>query len=147
VEYLSGNGIENMIQELLWSYRQLFLPDVDSDNTSAADYAKYARESEQAWSALDAAFRHRREFNQAMLQDMSEGALEKVQDKLVEWTREITWPKGDEGAPDGVWQSTAKTAEECCEKTSVFMQDRYWPFTKIIRLASRHHPSLRRLVG
>lgn len=131
VEYLNQIGIENMIKELLWSYRQLFLPGVESDATSEADYARYTRESDQAWSALEAAFSHRSEFKRESLQDMSDGSLEKIQEQLIGWVRDIQWPSGGDA---GFWKSTATTADECCEKTNVFMQDRFWPFTKIIRL-------------
>ncbi|KAH8202846.1 hypothetical protein TruAng_003009 [Truncatella angustata] len=131
VEYLKQDGIENMVKELLWSYRQLFLPGVESDATSEADYARYTRESDQAWSALEAAFSHRSEFKKELLQDMSEGSLEKIQELLVGWAREIKWPSTDDA---GFWKSTATSADECCEKTNIFMQDRYWPFTKIIRI-------------
>lgn len=88
------------------------------------------RQSEQAWSALHAAFKHKRQFTQRFAQDMSDGALERITDQLIEWSREIEWPTG--GA-DGFWTSTAQTAEECVEQTKLFMQDKFWPFTKIIR--------------
>ncbi len=130
VEYLSAVEIEYMVKELLWSYRQLFLPGVESDATSEADYARYVRESEQAWSALEAAFKHRRQFGPEFLQDMSEGALERIGGQLIAWTRDMEWPGGGDAR---LWRSTANTAEECSEKTSLFMRDRYWPFTKIIR--------------
>ncbi len=130
VEYLSASEIETVVKELLWSYRRLYLPDVESDETSAQDYARYERESLQAWSALEAAFKHKPEFDQHRLRDMSDGALERITSQLTEWSREIRWP---EGGDNGTWRSTAETAEECCEKTGLFMADRYWPFTKIIR--------------
>jgi len=133
VKYLSKRRIAELIKELLWSYRQLFLPGVESDSTSEADYSRCVRESELAWSALDAAFKHKPEFNKEMLQDMSEGALEKVQETLIAWTRDIPWPRGDDDTPTGRWRTTAESASECQEKTNVFVQDRCWPFTKIIR--------------
>ena len=125
-----------MIRELLWSYRQLFLLGVDSDETPETDYKRYLRESDQAWSALEAAFRHRPEFSREMLQDTSKSARKRIEDRLIEWTQDITWPMGNNNSPEGIWRSTAKTAGECSEKTSVFLQDRYWPFTKIIRFAT-----------
>ncbi|RYP86399.1 hypothetical protein DL770_004904 [Monosporascus sp. CRB-9-2] len=131
VEYLAKDEIAEMVRELLWSYRQLFLPGVESDATSAADYARYTRESEQAWSALEAAFQHQSRFSKEMLRDMSEGALERIQGQLIAWTNDMEWPDGGEA---GYWRSTASNAEECREKTGLFMQDRYWPFTKIIRV-------------
>ncbi|CEI60224.1 unnamed protein product [Fusarium venenatum] len=131
VEYLSTPEIRELIKELLWSYRQLFLPGVESDKTSEQDYNNYMRESEQAWSALHAAFKHKRQFTQRMAQDMSEGALERITDQLIKWTEEIEWPAG---GVDGFWTSTAQTADECVEQTKFFMQDKFWPFTKIIRV-------------
>ncbi|RYP02574.1 hypothetical protein DL764_005748 [Monosporascus ibericus] len=131
VEYLARDEIADMVRELLWSYRQLFLPGVESDTTSAADYARYTRESEQAWSALEAAFKHQSRFSKEMLRDMSEGALERIQYQLIAWTNDMEWPEGGEA---GCWRSTASNAEECREKTGLFMGDRYWPFTKIIRV-------------
>ena len=130
IEYLSDTEIDELIKELVWNYRQLFLPEIEEDKVDAKDYMRYQRESEQAWSALEAAFKHQRSFKKELLSDRSDGAVERVTDQLISWTKDIDWP---EGAQEGIWKSTANTAYECCEKTSTFMQDRYWPFTKIIR--------------
>jgi hypothetical protein len=130
VEYLTNAEIEEQIKELLWKYRQIFLPGVREDEVNARDYVRYERESEQAWSALEAAFDHRSEFSAQNLQDMTEGALESMTQKLIDWSKELQWPDGGE---NGRWVSTASNAEECCEKTNMFMQDQFWPFTKIIR--------------
>jgi hypothetical protein len=127
---LSSSEVAELIKELVWNYRQLFLPEVEEDKVDAKDYARYQRESEQAWSALDAAFRHQKLFQKEWLSDMSEGALERATDRLIQWAKEIEWP---EGGNNGMWKSAADNAEECCEKTSIFMQDRFWPFTKVIR--------------
>jgi hypothetical protein len=130
VEYLSNPEIEELIRELLWKYRQFYLPEIEEDKVDAKDYARYQRESEHAWSALEAAFKHQILFKSEFLKDMSEGALERITQQLIQWTRELDWP---EGGNTGTWKSSANTAEDCCEKTSVFMKDRFWPFTKIIR--------------
>jgi hypothetical protein len=130
VEYLSTSEIEDLIKELLWNYRQIFLPEIEEDKVDAKDYARYQRESEQAWSALEAGFKHQRGFSRRWLSDTAQGSLEKVTDQLIQWTHELHWP---DGADSGTWKTTATTAEECCEMTSIFMQDRFWPFTKIIR--------------
>ncbi|KAH6623816.1 hypothetical protein F5144DRAFT_584407 [Chaetomium tenue] len=130
VEHLSAQAIEDVIGELVWNYRQLYLPSIVAEGPSGSDYARCQRESDQAWSAMEAAFGHHQAFTEEMLQDMSDGALERVTEQLVAWSRELEWP----GGADGFWRSTAENAEECVEKTSVFMQDRYWPFTKVIRV-------------
>jgi hypothetical protein len=130
VEYLSNPEIEELLKELLWKYRQTLLPEINQDSVDAQDYTRYLRESAQALSALEAAFKHQSQFSEGFLSDMSEGALERISQQLIQWTNELVWP---EGGNSGRWTSTASTAEECCEKTSVFMNDRFWPFTKIIR--------------
>ncbi|TVY75935.1 hypothetical protein LSUE1_G004583, partial [Lachnellula suecica] len=131
VEYLSIVEIENLIKELLWNYRQLYLPGVEEDSTDPKDYARFQRESEQAWSALEAGFQHQKGFNKQLIGDMTDGGLEKATEKLIRWARDLDWPDGE---ASGLWKATADDAEECCEMTSVFMQDRFWPFTKIIRV-------------
>lgn len=120
-----------MVAELLWSYRKLYL---DTTNyLTPEDYQKVQAESQQAWSALKAAFEHRESFSRELLIDSTEGALERVTQQLVNWAKELEWP---EDGDSGIWKSTAENAEECCEKTSLFMASRLWPFTKIIRYQS-----------
>ncbi|KAH8897592.1 hypothetical protein GQ53DRAFT_637825 [Thozetella sp. PMI_491] len=137
-EFLTKAEIEDMIKELLWNYRQLFLPGVESDTTPEADYARYARESELAWSTLEVAFKHRPEFNRKILEDMSEGALARIEKMALGWASDIQWPRspGTAETRPGLWQETAETVEECHSKTELFTQDQYWPFTKIIRQVS-----------
>ena len=137
VDYHSKSEIQEHIKELLWNYRRIFLPGaVELKNkkvkteSEIKDYIQYERESEQAWSALEAAFKHRREFSRTFLSDMSDGALERTTNTLVQWTESIQWP----GASTvGRWTTSAQDADECYQKTSDFMRDRLWPFTKIIR--------------
>ena len=131
-EYLSTQEIDEHIKEQLWSYRQVYLPNMGDDTADSKEFMRAQRESEQAWSALEAAFKHEREFKKELLSDMSEEGLQKATDRLLQWAHEIDWPEGEK---PGMWTSSADTAEECCEKTSVFMQDKYWPFMKIIRCA------------
>lgn len=130
VEYLSMPEIQELIKELLWNYRQVLLPEIEDNTVDAKDYARYQRESEQAWSALEAGFKHQRGFNKGLISDMSEEGRVRAIDQLIQWAQELHWP---DGGNSGMWKSIANTAEECCDKTSMFMQDKFWPFTKIIR--------------
>lgn len=131
VEYLTHNQIEEHIRELLRSYQLGFDPDIKSDSVPGEEYNRIQRGSERAWAALQAAFGHQKEFSEKFLSDRSDGALESVASKLIQWTRDIAWPKGK--GREGLWISEAKNAKECCDKTNQFMQNRLWPFTKIIR--------------
>lgn len=134
VEHLSRNEVQELIKELVWNYRKLYLPGVEREEISAAEYTKYERESTLAWATLEAAFKHRRDFKPEFLQDQAEGASKRIVDQLIQWTEDLEWPNGDdESDASGLWKSTAQTAAECCTKTAAFMKDRLWPFTKIIR--------------
>ncbi len=137
VEYLAADEIQEHVRELLWSYRRLYLPEVTSENTNEADYRKFERESEQAWFALDAAFKHKgsSEFRPELIRDMSDGAEERISSKLSAWAASIQWPQSGSGGggADGFWTEAADSSRECVELTKRFMHDRYWPFTKIIR--------------
>ncbi|EFQ96945.1 hypothetical protein MGYG_08870 [Nannizzia gypsea CBS 118893] len=132
IEYLSADEIDKLIGELIWNYRQPFLPMAQGNGLTDAEYVQCQRESDQAWSALEAAFKHQSQFKEEFLSDMSDGALERVTERLTLWARDIPWPEGDDGT--GKWSSSAQSVEECYEKTKAFMEDRLWPFTKIIRI-------------
>jgi hypothetical protein len=129
-EYLSSTEIEELIEELLWSFRKPFIPHSKEDEPSKEEQEKNERESDQAWSALEAAFGHKDSFSREFLSNMNEGASAKITKQLLKWSKEIEWP--DDG-DSGFWEDTAEAIDECSEKTSIFMENRLWPFTKIIR--------------
>ena len=133
VEYLKKPEIEDMIKELVWNYRHIMLPDTAADTMSAEEFQQLEREREVAWSALDAAFGHHKELKNLCDRD-HEGAYDDIVQRLIEWAGQLEWP--DEGI-DGRYQYFANTAEECSEKTEQFMDDRFWPFTKVIRIFTR----------
>jgi hypothetical protein len=134
-EHLSQVEIEDLVKELVWNYRKLYLPRAEEDKVSSEEYQKYERESELAWGMLEAAFKHRREFKPEFLRNMSdEGASDRITEQLIKWTEDLEWPSSiDDAGTTGIWRSTAETAAQCCVKTAAFMKDRLWPFTKIIR--------------
>ncbi|KAJ5559991.1 hypothetical protein N7513_002390 [Penicillium frequentans] len=125
VDFLCGAALEDHINELLWSFRRQFL---DAKDSLSTDDMKECRE---AGSALQSAFGSERGYNRQFMTDKSEGAFERILDQLIKWTKTIPWPTG---ASDGKWVTNAKTAEEFHTKTSLFMQDRIWPFTRIMRV-------------
>ncbi|OBT66157.1 hypothetical protein VE03_05075 [Pseudogymnoascus sp. 23342-1-I1] len=132
VEYLSITEAEELLKELLWNFRQMYLPNADDDDVIESEYKKMLRESAEAWSSLEAEFSHQRDFSKDLLiRDMSEEGLAIATGQIIQWLHELDWPAD---ADSGKWTSTADTPDECYEKTSVFMKDQFWPFTKIIRV-------------
>ncbi|TGO07985.1 hypothetical protein BTUL_0233g00180 [Botrytis tulipae] len=133
VEYLSKPERQEMVEELLWSYRQLLLPDSDNEGNAldSGEQERIERESAVAWSALEVLFSQQEEFDINFVSDNSKGAFERIKSQLLEWMEKIEFPADDES---GLWTASAHTSDECQELTSVFMEDKLWPFTKIIRV-------------
>ena len=131
VDHLTPDEIKDTIKELVWNYRQFFLVKPDAPEVSEEDYKRCEREMEVALASIKSAFGHQTGLKR-LLDDRSEGAEQRMVEQLTEWSNDLPWP---EGGSDSVWNSTAETAEECCEKTGALMTERLWPFTKVIRCA------------
>lgn len=127
MEFCSELDSEDLIRELVWSYRQLYLPDIDK--ASGEEFNKISKESQVAWSSLQAAFGHHRELK-SLCDKKTQGANAEIIEKLLAWKNELEWPAGHE---DGRWEHFVESADECCDLTSGLMQDKYWPFIKVIR--------------
>ena len=132
VERLTTSEIHHLLKELVWNYRQLYHP--GSLNNGSSDHGHdetrvdYERLSSLAWSTLETAFKHKREFNQDFLRDESQGAMDRITNTLIEWTNDIIWPGTT---------ITVETAKACSRMLTGFMKDRLWPFMKVIRQAQR----------
>ena len=136
MEFNADSESKELIEELVWSYRRAFLPDVEDQN--ASDYNKLQKESQVAWSSLSAAFGHHKELKplQERLKRHHLEVADTAQDggviaQLLEWKAEIPWPDGHD---NGRWECFVESAEECGEITSDFMEDKFWPFIKVIRI-------------
>lgn len=127
VEYLNETEINEQLHELLWSYRQFFTIDKETD-VNARDYEQMERESALALATLRGVFGSRTETEPESLQ--AKDAFDSILSQLKGLARAIQWP---EGAKDGKWSSTAETAEHCHDQTGAFMKEGLWPFTKIVR--------------
>jgi hypothetical protein len=130
VDFMNGAKRKDHLRELLWSYRRIYLPDIDENDIGADEYRRLENESDVAWSTLRTAFGHERGFNKEFLKNLSDGASGRILATLVEWSDRIEWPEGD---TSGRWKTTAQTVDECRETTLRFTEDRYWPFTEVIR--------------
>jgi hypothetical protein len=145
VHYYSNTEITELVRELVWNYRQILIPgpadDGGNDNDDDAESVmerieeqrrerqRRQRESKTAWWTLRTAFGHHNELqNEDFLKDQSEGAGDRIIDRISGWVKELEW----EGT-NGEWESTAETREECYKKTLPFSEDKMWPFTKIIQ--------------
>ncbi|KAI9807921.1 MAG: hypothetical protein M1825_005227 [Sarcosagium campestre] len=133
VDFMTQAEIDEQLEDLLSSHRYPYF--CEHDRNSAEQKAKIEEKSKLAWSSLDAAFGDRADLTESFLQDDADGAFDRILERLKDWSDDIEWPgQGEEGSSEGTWLSTANTAEECQQKTSAFMKDRLWPFTKVVRV-------------
>ncbi|KAL1899567.1 hypothetical protein Sste5346_002969 [Sporothrix stenoceras] len=131
VEYLNKEEMKEHLKELLWNYRRVYLPDINAAALGDAEYQQLEAASNTAWFTLQTAFRHENAFSATFAKDMSDGADDRILDQLIAWSDQIEWPQGSES---GYWTTTEVTADACTEATRPFMEDKFWPFTKIIRV-------------
>ena len=123
IVFYSKKESEDLIEELVWSYRRFCLLDV---NEAIPDYERLKQEKETAWQTLKAAFGHHEN-----LQSLCDRENEdEIKTQLVSWWDELEWPPGH---LDGYWAAFIESAEDCCEIISQFAKDQFWPFIKIIR--------------
>jgi hypothetical protein len=127
VEYLTQAGIEELVAELVWDYRQ---PLMVSDGEDISQDRELAQRRRVALSALEAAFRHHNDLR-AVCDQGCEVPNDAVTAKLVEWTRELQWPTS---GVEGRWLADAMSVEECNDLTEIFTKDSFWPFVKVIRI-------------
>ena len=59
MEFNDNSESKELIEELVWSYRQVFLP--GANDLNASEYNKKQEESQIALSSLESAFGHHRE--------------------------------------------------------------------------------------
>ncbi|KAI9698042.1 MAG: hypothetical protein M1836_004395 [Candelina mexicana] len=131
VDCMTDAEIDEQLRELLWSYRQFHLYDLKSNDITVDEQQHLADQSNIAWSTLHAAFGHEKYLTESYLQDKSPGAEEKLQEQLVQWTKQLKWPT--QARKNGSFGS-AKTIEECNDQLERFRTGNLWPFVKVVRV-------------
>ena len=124
MEFCDKNETEKLLKELVWSYRRLYIPDLDAQD---ADFRQIENESAIAWSSLSAAFGHHAELSHLCGRN-TEATEEEIVARLLTWTKDLNWP-----SDDGRFEAFVDTANSCRKMTEDFMEDQFWPFIKVVR--------------
>ncbi|KAL8647071.1 MAG: hypothetical protein Q9210_005769 [Variospora velana] len=140
-EYCNEDEIDDQLQELLFSYRELYQPGLGKElEDNEQQYREIERKSEIAFSTLQSIFPDCPEVTSEELQDNGDGAFKRILDRLRRLAKKIEWPSG---AADGKWTATAASSAECHEKVTYFMQNGLWPLTNIVRVRKTEQYLLR----
>lgn len=132
-EYCNKDEIDDQLQELLVSYRELYQPGLGKElEDNEQQYREIERKSEIAFSTLQSIFPDCPKVTSEKLQGNGDGAFKRILDRLRRLAKKIQWPSG---AADGKWTATAASSAECHEKVAYFMQNGLWPLTNIVRYA------------
>lgn len=129
MHFCNQSESDELIKELVRSYRGIHLLQLDGDEISASECEEVERRHEVAWSALSAAFGHHRQLK-SLCDKKTENANDEVVAQLSTWFADLQWPSGSQ---NGRWESPFESANDCLNMTSNLMEDRFWPFIKIIR--------------
>ncbi len=134
VEYYTAVETEELLADLVGNFRKVQLfpeaPSTEDEEALSRNRQHSENQSKEAWSALQAAFGHHELFGRSFLLDQTEGAFDRIISQLNQWTQLLQWP---EEAKDGRYSISVDDEEDCAENISLFMQDKFWPFTKIMR--------------
>jgi hypothetical protein len=140
VEYSTGIALEEIVTNMAWSSRLFLLQGAKEASQNLhgeeSDLDECQKESLVAQEGLMSAFGHLQGFSVEFLLDMSDGAGDRVTEQCIKWVHAIEWPTGGWTTTENgstVWHSAVNTVEECAEKTGIFMKDKFWPFTKVIK--------------
>ncbi|KAL5315379.1 hypothetical protein ACEPPN_016246 [Leptodophora sp. 'Broadleaf-Isolate-01'] len=131
IDRMTDSEIGEQLRELLWSYRFFHITDLDDIGMGADEQTRLEAKSKLAWDTLKAAFGSKRELTETYLQDPSDGAEQRIQTRLREWSSTLRWP--DDSHESG-WLGSAETAVECKSQTQQFLAGNLWPFIKVIRI-------------
>jgi hypothetical protein len=130
IDRMTDAEIKEHLGELLWSYRNFHIWDLDEKGMTAKEQKHLEKKAKLAWDTLQSAFGSRRGLTEACLKDSSDGAEERIQQQLKLWTDSLQWP-GD--SHHSGWLGSAETVQEYNRKTQQFLTGGLWPFIKVIR--------------
>ncbi|WEW57823.1 hypothetical protein PRK78_003290 [Emydomyces testavorans] len=135
IEYLSGEGLDSEIVQLLDDYRFSHAPDFRRRNDLSADEVIEAlRKSEAAEAKFSAAFADCPNWGLVQLRDFNPNGYERALEIVRGWAQSIVWPGDMEG---GFLTQTAETSAACSRLLDQFMESSLWPFVKIVRVYLR----------
>lgn len=130
---MTNKEIEEQLRELLWSYRNFHLWDLEkegSDLRTLEAQQQLEKKAKIAWDTLNSAFGSSKELTEKYLQDKSDGAEERIHKQLKLWTDSLVWPADTD---QNKWQGTAESVEEYEETVGQFLAGNLWPFIRVIR--------------
>lgn len=130
IDRMTDAEIEEQLRELVWSYRNFHLWDLDEKGLTADDQKHLENKSKLAWDTLTSAFGSRKELTETYLKDSSDGADKKIQQQLKLWTDSLQWPADSNQSG---WHGSAKDVKEYTSKMHQFLTGTLWPFIKVIR--------------
>jgi hypothetical protein len=141
VDYMSAEEIRELLEELLRTFRQYYLPSFHEIH-SVQEKKDIKTKSHKAWCTLHSMFRNQPLFTKAFVLDYPESAELPLIDILQRWAASFLAGRPG-GAEARMWSSVAFDADECTDKMDAFLRDpldektpALWPFIRIVRYVS-----------
>ena len=128
-EHLTIDEIKGTIDELVVDFAQFYHPEMKEDNVSAKDFRASEHKSKVAEDTIKAAFDDHPTLV-ALLEDRSDEWHARLREELTKWSEDFEWPESESAS---LWTATAITSEECREAVGGWMEDKLWPFIKVVR--------------
>ena len=142
VDYMTAEEVKELIEELLRTFRQYYIPSYQEVETSEERKAIRAR-SEKAWNTLHSMFRNQPLLTKKFLLDYPDNAETPLVSVLHHWAAVFLADRP--GGPKAhTWSATAFDIDECTDRMDAFLRDpldehtpALWPFIRVVRIYLR----------
>lgn len=142
VDYLTGEEIKELIEELLRSFRACYIPayhDIDS-----LEERQHIRErSEKAWHTLHSMYRDQPIFTREFVLEHTSDIKTPLVGILERWTAKF-FAMRPGGSESRTWSATAFNIDECRDKLDAFTRNpidnntaALWPLVRVVRIYMR----------
>ncbi|KAJ6031623.1 hypothetical protein N7540_002355 [Penicillium herquei] len=139
-EFMSTGEMKGLLEELLLSFRQWFVPSARQEIGSGAEREECQGAAERAWETFRSLFKSQPGLTIGFLSDDNHGADETILRELERWAYAgLTHRPGGAQALD--YSATASDVSDCQELLDMLTADNQgnerpalWPFIKIIRV-------------
>ncbi|KAF2811457.1 uncharacterized protein BDZ99DRAFT_413910 [Mytilinidion resinicola] len=142
VDYMSSEEVKELLEELLRTYRQFYIPAFQEVDT-IEEQTEIRDKSAKAWTTLHAMFRNEPRLTKELLLAASTDEDASLLKTLEEWATKVLSTRP--GGPScRIWSGTADSVDECVDRVEQFNRDStdetapsLWPFVRIIRVYLR----------
>jgi len=125
--------IEGLLRQSVTDYRRYHLLGQNGSERSSSDEEEHLQvKAKLAWDTLVAAFGHHEGCTEILFKNAGI-PNEELTSMVLGWQNEIIWPAGFHTSAT---LRTADNVSDCVARIGEFLEERLWPFIKVVRFVT-----------